>query len=237
MKYLDLTLPMPAENLACDEALLDFCEETDGPEILRVWEPSDYFIVVGYANKVNLEVNCRAATAQAIPILRRCSGGGTIVQGRGCLNYSLILNFAKNNHLQTIAGVNRFIMSRHCELFQKLFQENVAIQGHTDLTIDGRKFSGNAQRRKKNFLLFHGTFLLDFDITMVEQLLQMPSKQPDYRSNRAHGDFLTNLSMQSAHLKTYLRNAWKAFEPLATVPETSLSLIEKYRSPEWNLKF
>ncbi|MEO5804375.1 MAG: hypothetical protein ABIR24_12685, partial [Verrucomicrobiota bacterium] len=130
MKYLDLTLPTPAENLACDEALLDFCEETDGPEILRVWEPADYFIVVGYANKVILEVNCRAATAQAIPILRRSSGGGTIVQGRGCLNYSLILNFAKNNHLQTIAGVNRFIMSRHCELFQKQFQENVVIQGH-----------------------------------------------------------------------------------------------------------
>ena len=37
MKQLDLTLPSPAENLACDEALLDWCEENGGEEILRFW--------------------------------------------------------------------------------------------------------------------------------------------------------------------------------------------------------
>src|SRR5688572_29608059 len=108
MKYLDLTLPTPAENLACDEALLDFCEQTGGSEILRVWQPADYFVVVGYANKVELEVNSEYCRAKQIPILRRCSGGGAVVQGPGCLNYSLILNFANNRLLQTIPRTNRF---------------------------------------------------------------------------------------------------------------------------------
>jgi len=37
MNYLDLTLPSPEENLACDEALLELCDEGLGDEVLRVW--------------------------------------------------------------------------------------------------------------------------------------------------------------------------------------------------------
>ena len=43
----------------------------------------------------------------------------------------------------------------------------IQVQGHTDLTVDGLKFSGNSQRRRRKFLLFHGTFLLKFDLTLV----------------------------------------------------------------------
>ena len=64
MKLLDLTLPSPAENLACDEALLDACEESGGDEILRFWEARETFVVVGYANKVATEVNLDACAAQ-----------------------------------------------------------------------------------------------------------------------------------------------------------------------------
>src|SRR5207248_7893855 len=76
MKYLDLTLPTAAENLACDEALLDWCEEEQGMETLRVWEAREYFVVLGYANKAEIEVNVKACRARRIPIFRRCSGGG-----------------------------------------------------------------------------------------------------------------------------------------------------------------
>ena len=43
MKLLDLTLPSPAENLACDEALLDWCENGEGEEVLRFWESARTF--------------------------------------------------------------------------------------------------------------------------------------------------------------------------------------------------
>ena len=69
VKRFDLTLPTPAENLACDEALLCQCEETGGDEILRFWEPVQPFVVVGYANAVASEVN--AAACQSAWIFSR----------------------------------------------------------------------------------------------------------------------------------------------------------------------
>jgi lipoate---protein ligase len=237
MKFLDLTFPTPAENLACDEALLDFCEEMGGPEVLRLWEPAQYFVVVGYANKVELEVNSENCCTNGIPILRRCSGGGAVVQGPGCLNYSLILNFTDNHLLQTIARTNRFVMERHREMLQAQWGMTVKTEGHTDLVAGKLKFSGNAQRRRKNFLLFHGTFLLNFDLSMIEQLLKMPSKQPAYRENRSHEKFLMNLQRTPDELKQLLRFAWAAADNLEGIPDFSGLAREKYSSDEWNLKF
>src|ERR1700744_2350074 len=112
MHLLDLTFPTPAENLACDEALLDFFEEHGGNGLLRFWEPKDYFVVVGYANKVQTETNVAACEENKIPILRRCSGGGTVLQGPGCLDYSLVLKIADHAPLAGINSANRFIMER-----------------------------------------------------------------------------------------------------------------------------
>ena len=113
MHFLDLTLPAPAENLACDEALLDFFEEHGGPGVLRFWKPKDHFVVVGYGNHVDVEVNAPACDAAGIPILRRCSGGGTVLQGPGCLNYSLVLKMDEGGPLHSITAANKFIMERN----------------------------------------------------------------------------------------------------------------------------
>src|ERR1035441_2815400 len=91
MKLCDLTLPTPEENLACDEVLLDLCEAGGSDEVLRFWAPPQYFVVVGYANKAATEVNLPVCRELVIPVLRRCTGGGTVLQGPGVLNYSLIL--------------------------------------------------------------------------------------------------------------------------------------------------
>src|SRR5262245_29464931 len=91
MRLLDYTFPTPEENLACDEALLDLCEAGHAPEVLRFWEPSSHFVVVGYANRIADEVNVTECRTRGIPILRRCSGGGTVLQGPGCVNYALVL--------------------------------------------------------------------------------------------------------------------------------------------------
>jgi len=237
MKFLDKTFSTPAENLACDEALLDSAEENGGGEILRIWEPSEYFIVVGYANKVDIEVDREKCRERNIPILRRCSGGGAVVQGPGCLNYSLVLHCSGNESLQTIPQANRFIMERQRQLLQNHLKIAVEVQGHTDLTIDGMKFSGNAQRRKKNFLLFHGTLLLDFEIPLIASLLKMPSKQPDYRENRTHESFLTNLHRPAGELKQVLRCGWEAAEEQTTIPNVSKLLRERYACDDWNFKF
>jgi len=253
MKLLDLTLPSPAENLACDEALLDTAEAGDGEEVLRFWEPREHFVVVGYANKVATEVNVAACEARGIPVLRRCSGGGTVVQGPGCLNYTLVLRITADGPLHNIGIANQFIMRQNRAAIATLNSQplgavkrggdgstlNAAIRGHTDLAISERKFSGNSQRRRKHFLLFHGTFLLNFDLALVGELLPMPSKQPDYREHRAHTEFLTNLNVPADEVKAVLREAWMAAVPLKKSPLAKITALarDKYATREWNLKF
>jgi lipoate---protein ligase len=242
VRILDLTLSSPAANLACDETLLDACEENGGEEILRFWEPRETFVVVGYANKIANEVNVAACAAKKIPIFRRCSGGGTVLQGAGCLNYALVLRIAENSPLAAISSANQFIMERNCAAIQSAtgnWQPTIFIRGHTDLVLGDKKFSGNSQRRRKNFLLFHGTFLLNCDLALVSELLLMPSLQPDYRANRGHAEFITNLKISAAKVKTALRQAWNATEKLKNPPLEKISKLaqEKYSSREWNFKF
>lgn len=252
MKSLELTFPTPAENLACDEALLDHFEEHGGRGVLRFWEAAKYFVVVGYGNHVQKEVDVAACESGKIPILRRCSGGGTVLQGPGCLNYSLVLKADEQGPLRSITSANRFIMERNraaieAEVGGQRADAGVEIRGCTDLAlvthqsslVTALKFSGNAQRRKKHFLLFHGTFLLNFDLPLVSRFLRMPSKEPDYREGRAHENFLTNLRLATDVVKRSLREAWGAQEPLANVPRDAIGLLtrDKYVTDGWNFKF
>jgi lipoate---protein ligase len=238
MKYLDLTLPTPEANLACDEALLDYCDAAEDQEVLRFWESPLPFVVVGYANPVAREANLPICRERKVPLLRRCSGGGAVVQGPGCLNYALILRIDHAATLATIPGANRFIMEKHRQTFETLLNADVKVQGHTDLVVGDRKFSGNAQRRKRRSLLFHGTVLLGFDLSLIGQLLPMPSKQPTYRADRPHGDFLLNLQVSAELVKAALRQTWRASRPLNRWPaDTTAQLVrEKYSSDQWNLR-
>ena len=247
MKLLDLTLPAPAENLACDEALLESCEDGIGEGVLRFWESAKHFIVVGYANKVAPEVNVSACATKGISVCRRCSGGGTVVQGPGCLNYTLVLKITEDGPLRCITSANRFIMERNRAAIESLYSKSetrdpepkIAIRGHTDLCLGDLKFSGNSQRRHKNFLLFHGTFLLNFDLELVSEVLRMPAKQPEYRKRRTHAKFLVNLNMPAEKLKAALQKAWDADSPLKNPPmeKTAVLARDKYATPEWNQKF
>jgi lipoate---protein ligase len=239
VKLCDLTLATPEENLACDEALLDLCEASHSDEVLRFWEPVQYFVVLGYANKVEREVVLPFCRANTIPILRRCTGGGTVLQGPGVLNYSLLLRIDDSGPLHSIAATNEFIMDRHQQALAPLIGARVEGQGHTDLAIGGLKFSGNAQRRQRHFLLFHGSFLLSLDIGLVEKALPLPSRQPSYRASRSHANFLLNLNLPAPALKSALSEAWQATEPLSEIPSYQIERLvgEKYALDEWNLKF
>jgi lipoate-protein ligase A len=239
MYYCDFTLSTPEENLAADEVLLDWCEEGNCGEILRIWEPRNYFVVVGYGNKVNSEVNRKFCEAERIPILRRVSGGGTVLQGAGILNYSLILKIEEANAFRSIHSTNTYILNENRTALANLLRAPVEVRGHTDLAVGGLKFNGNAQRRKKHFLIFHGAFLLNLDIEKVERTLLMPPTQPEYRFNRSHSDFLMNLKVPPAMLKNTLRERWDADIVQSELPRERISGLasEKYSREDWNKKF
>lgn len=246
MQLLDWTLPTPAENLACDEALLDQCEQDPRLGVLRFWEPLQHFVVAGFSNRICDCIHPPARLQRKIPILRRISGGQAVLQGPGCLNFSLVLPLQRNPALASICGTNRYVLDRHRQALQPFLGTAICRQGETDLALGGLKFSGNAQRRKKTALLFHGTFLLRLDLTLMEELLPLPPRQPNYRRNRSHRSFLTQLSASASQIKEALGRAWEAQTPR---PEESLcddpvlrnrirTLVRsRYETTAWNEKF
>ncbi|MBN2505119.1 MAG: lipoate--protein ligase family protein [Verrucomicrobia bacterium] len=238
MRCLDVTLPTAAENLACDEALLEAAEAGEGGAALRFWEPRDPFVVLGYTNHASLEIDAPACVAAGVPVYRRISGGGTVLQGPGCLNYALILPIQPGTPLAGIATTNAFIMQRLAQALSPPHQP-LRVRGFTDLTLGDRKCSGNAQRRRQRFLLFHGAFLLDADFALIQRCLRPPSRQPDYRRHRPHHAFLTNLPWPASRVKAALRHAWQAAADTRELPRERIArlIAEKYGLPAWNLKY
>jgi len=113
---------------------------------------------------------------------------------------------------------------------------DVSIQGTSDLTIGNRKFSGNALRLTRHGLLYHGTLLNRFDISLIPKCLKTPPRQPDYRQQRSHTDFLTNINLDSHDLNSSIAKQWQANTPLENWPETrTRSLVKnKYSLEAWN---
>lgn len=239
LDYVDLTLPTPAENLACDEALLNWAEAHGGPGVLRFWESTQPFVVLGYANKVREEVDVEASRKLQVPILRRCSGGGAVLQGPGCLNYSLVEKVDAAGPRPSIGSTNDFVMQRHARALAGLLARPVTVEGVTDLALDRLKFSGNAQRRRQSWFLFHGTFLLEVNFDLLDRLLPLPARQPAYRQNRSHADFLTRLDLSPDVIKAALSQAWDAHQPREDIPQAEIARLasEKYSTAAWNFKW
>ncbi len=238
MQLLDYSALSPEENLALDEALLEAAESGTGPTTLRFWESSAYFVALGYTNRAATETDEEECARRAIPILRRATGGGTVLQGAGCLNYALVERIERGQSLN-VSATNDFVMSCVRGALNSLLGGDVEWQGHTDLTWRGRKFSGNAQKRKARHFLFHGTLLLDFDLELVQSVLRLPSKEPDYRAHRTHREFIGNVPLERETLKAALALAFGATQKAATRPDelTRQLIEEKYARDEWNRKF
>ena len=96
-----------------------------------------------------------------VKVIRRISGGGTVLQGKGCLNYSIFLKYGTNENYKSIKRSYIDILGKIIDGFQK---KNINIEFYplSDMALDGKKVSGNAQARKRTFFLHHGTFLYDF---------------------------------------------------------------------------
>ncbi len=237
--FLDLTLQTPEENLACDEALFLVSEQRGGDGTLRFWMPDRVFVVVGYTNSVEREVNTEVCRSLGIPILRRFTGGGTVVQMPGCLNFTLVHRIQGREEFKTIASTNRFIMDAHRRVLAALpGLAPVTIEGVSDLALNGMKFCGNAQRRGSTALLFHGVFLCSADLQLISRLLPYPSRSPAYRQHRSHAKFLTNIDIPPDDLKREITKVWRAETQAVRPPQEEIQQLvgARYGQKAWNFR-
>ena len=234
LSLFDHTAPTPDENLALDEALLLAAEAGEGGEVLRFWEWPTPAVVLGAGGSVRIDVNEAACSAAGVSLHRRASGGGTVLLGRGCLLFSLILAYDRAAELRDVNASYRWILGRLRDALRPVAP--VEAVGISDLAWDGRKVSGNAQQRKARFVLHHGTLLYDFDLAAVGRYLNPPEREPPYRAGRAHDSFLANLPADVDTLKQLLSRQFAA-EPAelpSWVTERVLALVaEKYQTAEW----
>ena len=234
MHLLPLTLPTPAENLALDEALLLEAEEGECGEVLRLWESPTPAVVLGAGCRLIADVEESACARDGVPILRRASGGGTVLLGQGCLAYSLVLAYSRDAALTEIPSSYRWILDMVRSALADVLPD-VRVTGTSDLASAGRKFSGNAQQRKRTHLLHHGTLLYAFDLGQVSKYLHQPARQPEYRQGREHEAFLMNLPLTRAEIERRLCAAWQVEGPPLPWPAERVRELtaKKYTSPEW----
>jgi lipoate-protein ligase A len=264
MRRLILTLSTPAENVALDEALLDWAEEdaTDR-EVLRIWESAQPLVIAGRSSRIAQEINTAECEERHIPIVRRSSGGAAIVAGPGCLMYAVVLSYQARPELRDISRAHFFVLNRLATAIRDCGVE-VARAGTSDLVISdcglriadlsnltsqseirnpkseiARKFSGNSLRVKRNHFLYHGTLLYNFDMKLMTSCLRMPPRQPDYRGARQHLDFVTNVPLSRPLLIEALDAAWPSTGELTDVPLPRVSnlVANRFGRDDWNYEF
>lgn len=224
-------------NLALDEVLLDSLESGRAGETLRFWESPVPFVVLGVSQTLADHADEAACAELGVPILRRCSAGGAVLQGPGCLNFTLILTYDAHPEIGAIRSSYKYILGR---ITDRLSERGVAakLAGTSDLAVGDMKFSGNAQRRRKRGILHHGTLLYGVDLDTMARCLTEPRDRPPYRGDRDHAGFVANLPLNAQELRQAVSEAFDGADR-AEVPapeelaEAQQLALEKYESPEW----
>ena len=84
------------------------------------------------------------------------------------------------------------------------------------------KISGNAQRRTRHALLFHGTILHGMRADLIARYLTQPARRPDYRRDRPHGSFLRTIEAAPEGIKRAIAEAWSVESTLESWPEARM---------------
>jgi lipoate-protein ligase A len=151
----------PYFNIAAEEFLL---KQFNG-DAFTLWRNKPAIIVGKYQNTL-AEINLDVVEHQKIPVIRRLSGGGAVFHDLG----NICFTFVKTKQPNEVCDFSTFTKPI-IDVLQKLGVK-AEFSGRNDLTIDGKKFSGNAEATWNSRVLHHGTLLFSSKLTDLSQALR-----------------------------------------------------------------
>ncbi len=216
VRVIDREETQPQANLDYEEQLFHSLRADPGPVCLfYVNRPC---IVLGRGNIAEQWVNLDATQAAGVPVLRRFSGGGAVYHDQRVLNFSFILPKSILDGAGALAAAASPGPVRYIDIFRRLVLRALSrggagfsATGVSDISLNGRKISGNAQRIAANLVLHHGTLLRQCPLLEFERYLRLPPNRPGI----AHRDFVTGLAEEgymanAAQLKLWLAQEFEA---------------------------
>ncbi len=190
--FVQLNLPI-LQQLQLEEALL----RADDRNWCLINQGSPPAIVMGISGKQELLVH----PENPLPVIRRFSGGGTVVVDEDTLFVTWICNSADSG----VEGFPDKILNWSEQLYKPLFRDYPFSLKENDYVFGERKFGGNAQYIRKDRWLHHSTLLWKYRNERMNMLLH-PPKSPKYREQRIHQDFLCSLSEFYSCRNTLIEN-------------------------------
>lgn len=154
----------PRINLAVEEYALNYLDP--GEEYVILWQ-NEPTVVIGRNQNTLAEVNGPFIKERGIHVVRRLSGGGAVYHDLGNLNFTFIVD-AEKERVSNFEYFTRPVIQALASLGVQ-----AEFSGRNDITIDGKKFSGNAQYWSKGRLLHHGTILFNSDLAVVQEALNV----------------------------------------------------------------
>ena len=176
MKYRIISLEMHNAfmNMAIDEAISESVAKGNNPTIrFYKWLPSA--VSIGYFQSLADEVDVWKCRSLGVGIVRRRTGGGAVYHSNsGEITYSVIgpVSLFPKNIIKSYEEICGWVIKGLNNL--GINAEFVPIN---DILVKGKKISGNAQTRRKNILLQHGTILYDVNVERMFSVLKVPDEK------------------------------------------------------------
>jgi lipoate-protein ligase A len=156
-------------------------------DVFMLWR-NEPCIIVGKHQNTLAEINIDFVKEKNIPVVRRITGGGTVFHDLGNINFT----FIKNGVEEKLVDFRKFTLPI-IEVLQQLGIE-ARFEGRNDLTIDGKKFSGNAEHVHKNRVLHHGTMLFASDLSQLSDALKVDPLKFTDKAVKSVKSRVTNIS-------------------------------------------
>lgn len=223
----------PYFNLASEEYLL----KTRTENFVYLWINAPA-VIVGINQNTLAEVNLDYTDSHGIKVVRRLTGGGAVYHDLNNLCYTVIAPHEKNAdaYRQFTAPVIEYLNSLGVK---------AEFSGRNDITVDGKKISGNAQTVYKDRIMHHGTLLFDTDMSALTFALKPNKLKTESKGIKSVRARVTNVreylpSLTVAEFKKGLIDYFGKSCEKYTLSERDIAEInelvrDKYSKYEWNI--